>query len=42
MYSRTKVSYSWGILRVGSLLPTRFSLPHAILMHFNPNRIAAN
>ena len=37
-----KVGYSWGIIRVGSLLPTRFSFPHAILMRFNPNRIVAN
>ena len=36
------VGYSWGIIRVGSLLPTRFSFPHAILMRFNPNRIVAN
>lgn len=38
----TNVGYSWGIIRVGSLLPTRFSFPHAILMRFNPNRIVAN
>ena len=36
------VGYSWGIIRVGSLLPTRFSFPHAILMRFNLRRIAAN
>lgn len=36
------VGYSWGIIRVGSLLPTRFSFSHAILMRFNPNRIVAN
>ena len=36
------VGYSWGIIRVGSLLPTRFSFPHAILMRFNTNRIVAN
>ena len=39
---RRNVGYSWGIIRVGSLLPTRFSFPHAILMRFNPNRIVAN
>lgn len=38
----SNVGYSWGIIRVGSLLPTRFSFPHAILMRFNPNRIVAN
>ena len=37
-----KVSYSRGILRVGSLVPTRFTFPHAILMRFNLRRIAAN
>ena len=37
-----KVNYSWGILRVGSLLPTRFAFPYAILPHFNPNRIVAD
>lgn len=36
------VGYSWGIIRVGSLLPTRFSFPHAILMRFNLRRIAVN
>lgn len=40
--SYDNVGYSWGIIRVGSLLPTRFSFPHAILMRFNPNRIVAN
>lgn len=41
-YPPANVGYSWGIIRVGSLLPTRFSFPHAILMRFNPNRIVAN
>lgn len=41
-YAKNNVGYSWGIIRVGSLLPTRFSFPHAILMRFNPNRIVAN
>lgn len=36
------VGYSRGILRVGSLVPTRFSFPYAILIRFNLRRIAAN
>ena len=31
-----------GNVRVGSLVPTRFTFPHAILMRFNLRRIAAN
>ncbi|MBS1401343.1 MAG: hypothetical protein HPZ86_11150, partial [Clostridia bacterium] len=31
LLSSLNVGYSWGIIRVGSLLPTRFSFPHAIL-----------